>query len=253
MYNRILHFYSQEGGAGLGRSMQRLAAKDGNVCNCADALSLCGTHNWWCHFLSFLPVTYKRFVYDATRMRLFSIFRVSRLFNCLKCLKCPLCFLSHGSLNFHIHSHQLIQDTIFHLVLIFSQCILWSWFWTSSPVPQTFSISLHIFGTVEDMTTRWGKRVKGEAHCIQESRGRDADWVWGGLLVTNLFTSPPLSGAVRGAIVFGSYCSGFILFFYFNLLRVRLLLQLSILPLGREGCWGWGMSCQEVKRVCSSY
>lgn len=65
--------------------MQRLAAEDGSVCKYADTFPFM-EHTTDDVFLSFRSHTDKRFVYDATRMRLFSIFRVSGLFNCPKCL-----------------------------------------------------------------------------------------------------------------------------------------------------------------------
>lgn len=100
----------------------------------------------------------------------------------------------------------------------------------------------------------WGYSVEGgEAQCVQESRGQDADRGGGRLLVPDLFTDPPFSGSVRGAVIVGGCCVAMPFLLRFHPLRFGLVLQFSVLPLGREGRRGWGVGRQEMKRVCNGW
>ena len=66
----------------------------------------------------------------------------------------------------------------------------------------------------------------------------------GGLLVAHLFTDPSFSGCVRGAVVVVvvvvvcSCCVTLHFLCCFHPLRLGLVLQFSVLPLGREGRGG---------------
>lgn len=59
--------------------------------------------------------------------------------------------------------------------------------------------------------------------------------VGGRLLVPDLFTDPPFSGSVRGAVIVGGCCVAMPFLLRFHSLRFGLVLQFSVLPLGREG------------------
>lgn len=130
-------------------------------------------------------------------MRLFSIFREFQDSSTVQnVFRPPMSLFSHGSINIQIQSSSSSKTP-------FS---IWSFFFFPPPMyplvsvlnilpsSRHFPTSLHSFGTVE-MTSRWSKGVKVRLNVYRKAGGRggaDQVCVGEGLLITNLFTDPPL-------------------------------------------------------------